>query len=173
MTYFDHTLSGRVCLWSPTCAVGTEKRTTKNLQLVLQHCCKTNWITMLRVLPPTFKPVLQQKRLLTGLNMDATFNHQRTIRIQIHDHSWVFYQSLKKQAVVEMLVGTLSKLLRRRRQWKHHWTNEFASFQTLSRLFGTAQFVKFRLLFLELIVKGFIHVQIDKGKFFVVCPRPL
>ena len=27
--------------------------------------------------------------------------------------------------------------------------------------------------FLELIVKGFIHVQIEKGKFFVVCPRPL
>ena len=36
-----------------------------------------------------------------------------------------------------------------------------------------AQFVKFRLLFLELILKGFIHVQIEKGKFVVVCPRPL
>ena len=29
------------------------------------------------------------------------------------------------------------------------------------------------LLFLELILKGFIHVQIEKGKFVVVCPRPL
>ena len=29
----------------------------KNVQLVLQHCCKTSWIAILRVLPPTFKPV--------------------------------------------------------------------------------------------------------------------
>ena len=26
------------------------------MQLVLQHCCKTSWKGMLRVLPPTFKP---------------------------------------------------------------------------------------------------------------------
>ena len=32
-------------------------------------------------------------------------------------------------------------------------------------VFGTAQFVKCRRL------KGFIHVQIEKGKFVVVCPR--
>ena len=34
--------------------------------LVLQpwHCYKMSWKTMLRVLPPTFKPVLQQIRLL-------------------------------------------------------------------------------------------------------------
>ena len=32
---------------------GTEKRATKNVQLVLQHCCKTSWIPMSRVLPPT------------------------------------------------------------------------------------------------------------------------
>ena len=42
------------------------------------------------------------------------------------------------------------KQRRRRRQWKHHEENEFASFQTLSRIFGTAQFVKCRRLFLEL-----------------------
>ena len=35
-----------------------EKRATKNVQLVLQHCCKTSWIAMLRVSPPTFKPVI-------------------------------------------------------------------------------------------------------------------
>ena len=35
-----------------------------NVQLVLQHCCKTSWIAMLRVLPPKIKPVLQQIRLL-------------------------------------------------------------------------------------------------------------
>ena len=28
-----------------------KKRATKNVQLVLQHCCKTSWIVMLRVLP--------------------------------------------------------------------------------------------------------------------------
>ena len=33
---------------------GTEKRATKNVQLVLQHCCKTSWIAILRVLPPMF-----------------------------------------------------------------------------------------------------------------------
>ena len=31
---------------------GSFKRATKNVQLVLQHCCKTCWIAMLRVLPP-------------------------------------------------------------------------------------------------------------------------
>ena len=36
----------------------------KNMQLVLQHCCTTCWKAMLRVLPPMFKPVWQQIRLL-------------------------------------------------------------------------------------------------------------
>ena len=36
----------------------------KNVQLALQHCCKTIWIATLRVLSPTFKPVLQQIRWL-------------------------------------------------------------------------------------------------------------
>ena len=39
------------------------KRATKNLQLVLQHCCKPFRIVMLRVLPPMFDPVLQEIRL--------------------------------------------------------------------------------------------------------------
>ena len=39
------------------------KRATKNVQLVLQHCCKPSWIAMLRVLPPMFDPVLQEIRL--------------------------------------------------------------------------------------------------------------
>ena len=38
------------------CGKGTEKRATKNVQLVLQHCCKTSWKAMVRVLPLTFKP---------------------------------------------------------------------------------------------------------------------
>ena len=33
------------------------------MQLALQHCCKTRWILMLRVLPPAFEPALQQIRL--------------------------------------------------------------------------------------------------------------
>ena len=39
------------------------KRATKNVQLVLQHCCKPSWIAMLWVLPPMFDPVLQEIRL--------------------------------------------------------------------------------------------------------------
>ena len=39
------------------------KRATKNMQLVLQHCCKPSWIAMLRVLPPMFDPVLQEIRM--------------------------------------------------------------------------------------------------------------
>ena len=31
----------------------TEKSATKNMQLLLQHCCKTSWLEMLRVLPLT------------------------------------------------------------------------------------------------------------------------
>ena len=38
------------------------------MQLVLQHCCKTSGEAILRVLPPTFKPVKQQIRLLISLN---------------------------------------------------------------------------------------------------------
>ena len=52
------------------------------------------------------------------------------------------------------------KQLRRRRQWKHNQKNEFASFQTLSRLFGTALFVKVGLFSWSWILKGYIHVQV-------------
>ena len=40
------------------------KTDNKNVQLVLQHFCKMSGKVMLNVLPPTFKPVLQQIRLL-------------------------------------------------------------------------------------------------------------
>ena len=51
------------------------KRATKIMPLVLQHCCKTRRIAMLRVLPPAFKPVLQQIKMFTGLNVSGkTFN---------------------------------------------------------------------------------------------------
>ena len=47
---------------------GTEKRATKNMQLLLQHCCKTSWKAMLHVLPPTFKPVNNLIWCKTGLH---------------------------------------------------------------------------------------------------------
>ena len=34
----------------------TAKWATANVQLILQHCCKTSWIAMLRILAPTFEP---------------------------------------------------------------------------------------------------------------------
>lgn len=46
---------------------GTEKWATKNVQLVFPHCCKTSWIAVLRVLPPTFKPVDHLICCRTGL----------------------------------------------------------------------------------------------------------
>ena len=39
------------------------KTGNKDVSFVLQHCCKTSWKVMLRVLPPGFKPLLQQIRL--------------------------------------------------------------------------------------------------------------
>ena len=36
---------------------GNRETGNKNIQLALQHCCKTRWKAMLDVLPPTFKPV--------------------------------------------------------------------------------------------------------------------
>ena len=44
--------------------------------------------------------------------------------------------------------------------------NEFASFQTLLRLFGTAQFLKCRRLLLELNSLGLYSCSNRKGKFF-------
>ena len=58
----------------------------------------------------------------------------------------------------QFLIHSVSWGLERRRfterrlQRKHHQKSEFASFETLLRLFGTAQFVKCRGLFLELII---------------------
>ena len=47
-------------LWSVT--LSYSKTGDKNVQLVLQRCCKTSRKAMLLVLPSTFKPVLQQIR---------------------------------------------------------------------------------------------------------------
>ena len=44
--------------------LSARKTGNMNVPLVLQHCCKTSWIAMLRVLLASFKPVLQQIRLL-------------------------------------------------------------------------------------------------------------
>ena len=64
---------------------GTKKRATKNVQLVLQHCWKTSWIAMLRVLPATFKPVWQQIRLLTGLNVGGK-THNTTTQLVLQQY---------------------------------------------------------------------------------------
>ena len=48
-------------------SIGTVKRATKNVQLFLQHWCKTSWIAMLRVSPSAKKKNLQQ----IGLNVDG------------------------------------------------------------------------------------------------------
>ena len=45
----------------------TEKRATKNVQLVMQHCCKATWIGMLRGLLTSFKPVNNLICCKTGL----------------------------------------------------------------------------------------------------------
>ena len=43
------------------------KTENKNMRLVLQHCCKTSWIAMFRLLPPVFKPVNNLICCKTGL----------------------------------------------------------------------------------------------------------
>ena len=40
-------------------------------------------------------------------NTIATINHQCTIQIKLHDHSWFFHQSLKKLAIVGRLFSQL------------------------------------------------------------------
>ena len=44
--------------------LSARKTGNMNVQLVLQHCCKTSWKAMLRVLLASFELVLQQIRLL-------------------------------------------------------------------------------------------------------------
>ena len=44
-----------------------EKRATKKVQLVMQHCCKASWIGMLRGLLTSFKPVNNLICCKTGL----------------------------------------------------------------------------------------------------------
>ena len=51
--------------------------------------------------------------------------------------------------------------------------NEFASFQTSSRLFGTRSIRQMWATFPGVeFLRAFMHVQIEKEKFVVVCPRP-
>ena len=59
------------------------------MPLVLQHCCKTSWIAMLRVLPTTFKPVLQQIKLLTSLNVGSKHDSSNCSNLQNKLHIFV------------------------------------------------------------------------------------
>ena len=52
----------RVCRFVLSLNYG--KTGNKSVQLVLQPCCKTSWIAMLRVLPATNQTVLQRIRLM-------------------------------------------------------------------------------------------------------------
>ena len=61
----NHTVSQRQGKGGLDCGLLIYGKTdNKNVQLVLQHFCKMSEKVMLSVLPPTFKPVLQQIRLL-------------------------------------------------------------------------------------------------------------
>ena len=61
----NHTVSQRQGKGRPDCGPLIYGKTdNKNVQLVLQLFCKMSGKVMLSVLPPTFKPVLQQIRLL-------------------------------------------------------------------------------------------------------------
>ena len=60
---------------------GTEKRATKNVQLVLQHFRKTSWIAMSCVLPPIQNLSCNKSGCsLTGLNV---FGKKHNIAIQL------------------------------------------------------------------------------------------
>ena len=58
---FSHPNRG---LWTVSNYLRFGETSNKNVQLVLQHGCETSWNALLRVLPPMFKPVLRQIRLL-------------------------------------------------------------------------------------------------------------
>ena len=61
----NHTVSQRQGKGGLDCGLLIYGKTDKkNLQLALQHFCRMSGKVMLSVLPPTFKPVLQQIRLL-------------------------------------------------------------------------------------------------------------
>ena len=52
--FFPNTCSS---LWKQLFSIATAKWATENVQLILQHCCKTSCIAMLCILAPTFEPV--------------------------------------------------------------------------------------------------------------------
>ena len=80
---------------------GAEKRTTKNMQLFSQYCCKKSWIAILVRFTTHIKPVLQQIRLLTGLNMSGK---TRNISFQL-----VLHQCCKTSFTLTFLLPVLAK----------------------------------------------------------------
>ena len=64
------------------------------------------------------------------------------------------------------------KQQRRRRLQKRHLKSEFASLQTLSRLFHLVYFVKCWQVFLELNSKGLYQSSGKEKKVVVLCSRP-
>ena len=53
------------------------------------------------VLPPPPETMYSYCSSMNETKSKCAINHQRAIQIKLHDHSWLFYQSLKKLAVVE------------------------------------------------------------------------
>ena len=69
------------------------------------------------------------------------------------------------------LLGTLSNY-DDDRQWKHHLKNEFAPFKRHRVYLKPLNSSNVGDFPLSWILKAFIHVEIEKGKFVIVCPRP-
>ena len=74
---------------------GTEKRATQNVQLVLQHCCKTSWIAMLRVLPPMFKPVNNLICCKTFVATSLSNSFRSNVARQVVRFCCPFFRTLK------------------------------------------------------------------------------
>ena len=86
-------------------ALKLSKLGTKNVQLVLQHCCKTKWIAMLCVLPTTFEPVFQQYKVerfswsvkrATSLNFHLVLQHCM-LQNKLHVLCSPFYRTFMMQ----------------------------------------------------------------------------
>ena len=84
----------------------TVKRAAKQVQPVLQHCCKTSWLAMLRALPPTFKFDWQQIRLRGFFTWVAKRHHRYSTRF-----------AAKSQDRLHVFVLAILPYLERQHDW--------------------------------------------------------
>ena len=72
---------------------------TINVQLVLQHCCKTSWNVMLHILLPTNQPGLATNQVVVnliccaGLNVGVKTRNITTILDSLKKVSFLFLSS--------------------------------------------------------------------------------